>query len=160
MGKKKGLLKRLQNKGRKGYRQPSKKDLESKKAKEMRRAQDFLDKYQKVCQETGLQFDIKYVFDENTGLTAQLKLIEHVPPPEVKPWSVALQENLDLRSECKHEMHKEMTKCKKCELNPENWGGKPEYPKGVTAKYQAEMKTKIIEQKLKEDGEQKEETKE
>lgn len=145
-----GIKDRLKNKGRKGFRQPSKKDLQSKEAEEMKKAQNFLDKYKKVCEETGLMFDIKYVFDETNGLTAQFKLTKYTPPTEMKLWSVALKENLELRKECQHQLHKEMTKCSKCELNPENWNG----DRGVKPEYEEKMLKEIAEQEEKEQNPQ------
>jgi len=141
----------LKNANAKGFRKPSN--------KEIARAKEVVQEYRKKKAETFLEehkarityygVEIKAYFEplQNGLIKPSLTIADFNPFRElapVKPWSEAMEENLATRINCKHELNVDDTACKKCGLNPENWG---EGKEGVVNDYLDKQREKIAEQK-------------
>lgn len=139
----------------KGFRKPSNKQLE--RAKEIvqnyrrTKAQTFLEEHKKRVTYFGVEIKAHFEEVKGTGLIKPSLIIADFNPwagiKDMKPWSEALEENLATRINCTHEMNDDDTACKKCNLNPENWGSNNE---GVSNDYQDKQRAKIAAEKERE----------
>lgn len=124
---------------KKGFRTPQSKEQEvlRKKQEYQDRANAFIEDYKKLVEKHGMDFK------------SDLKLVEVPKTPEVKPWSEALQANLDNRINCEHEDNENMEVCSKCRIGKTLWG---ENDKGVTEDYIKGEYEKINKEKKREEN--------
>lgn len=137
MGKKLKKIKQMFT--RKGFRTPKvgSKEHEALRIEQEARenAQNFLKEYRVLVDKYGMDF------------RAKLEL-EPVPKePEIKPWSESLQENLDVRTACKHEDSEGNGVCTKCRLGNTIWG---EDGTGATEEYVKAQYGRIEKEKVRE----------
>lgn len=131
--------------GGKGFRQPKK--LTNKQRAEREAGQAFLADYRDVCDRHGKKLDIVWDFDKENGPRALLAIVNHTPAtrPQIKNWSKAMRENLEVRSNCKHR-EGEHNACADCALPKVHWH---ESGTGVTDEYKATQMADIEEQEVK-----------
>lgn len=139
----------------KGFRKPNNRQIE--KAKEIvqsyrrTKAQTFLEEHKARVKYFGVEIKAHFEEVRGTGLIKPSLIIADFDPfagvKDMKPWSEAMEENLATRINCTHEMNDDETACKKCSLNPENWGSNNE---GVSNEYNDKQRAKIAAEKEKE----------
>lgn len=135
----------------KGFRKPNNRQIAKAKdvVQDYRRlkAKTFLEEHKTRIEYYGVE--IKAYFEElpNGLIKPSLTIADYNPFREIAPvkaWSEALEENLAARVNCTHELNEDETACKKCNLNPENWGSNKE---GVTDEYHEKQLERIAKQK-------------
>jgi hypothetical protein len=132
---------------RKGFRTPNKKE-QVKMAKEQEykeRAEAFLADYKKLPAKHGIDFKAT-LKPSDSKLEAVLELTDYTAPeePQVKPWSEAMQENLDTRINCEHKDTDGNGVCGICGLGVVNWGkdGKGAIKEYIDGQYKKIEKSK------------------
>jgi len=135
---------------RKGFRTPNKKEQErlAMEADYKERATAFLADHRINVKKHRIDFKAT-LKPSDSALQSVLELTEAElePEQEVKPWSEAMQENLDVRTACKHEDNEGNGVCTKCNLGKTNWG---ENGVGATEEYIKDQYAKIEKSKKRE----------
>lgn len=162
----------LANSTKPGFRKANKKALQEAETivREdfKNRGEAFMEDYRELCKKHGMEIQAEMQPVEGMPKNiakAGLMLNEYVEQkqPQMKPWSEAMAENLDLRASTKHILNAEGDKCEVSGLpvfveidgkSVRAWG---ENDYGVSEEYRTYMIDKIEEQKKKEAEEAKEE---
>lgn len=116
------------------------------------RAEAFMADYRLLVEKHHIDMgvELKYTPD---SIRPILKL-KDMEQPEMKPWSQAKRENLDLRRNCKkHKLREKENDCGLCGLAKENWG---EGDSGATQEYIDKTEAAINEIKKQEEANEKE----
>lgn len=135
----------------KGMRKPSNKAIEA--AKELiqdyrrKKAETFLEEHKARIAFYGVEIKAHFETLGNGLIKPSLTIADFNPFKETAPvqaWSEAMEENLATRIGCEHEINEDGTVCRKCALNPENWGVDNV---GINEDYHAKQRERIETQK-------------